>query len=153
MSLRTASQIFIWDERLLRKSKILLENTNNKSLSAVQSGRKSCRVNLTVLLSFACATRIQALNFFRKVKYKLDSLYNKIRNSILNCYSYIGYFFFIARANTYSSFLVLSCVLTQEHLGYILPFYVTYPVYMSSSNRDWRDQRPQFKFLHCLWPN
>ena len=65
----------------------------------------------------------------------------------------VGYFFFIARANTYSSFRVSSCVLTQEHLGYILPFYVTYPVYMSSSNRDWRDQRPQFKFLHCLWPN
>ena len=43
------------DERLLRKSKILLENVNNKSLSAVRSGsigRKSCRVNMTFLLSF-----------------------------------------------------------------------------------------------------
>ena len=52
MSLRVASQIFIQDERLLRKSKILLENINKTSLSAVRSGRKSCRVNLTVLLSF-----------------------------------------------------------------------------------------------------
>ena len=30
----------------------LLENVNNKSPSAVWSGRKSCRVNMTVLLSF-----------------------------------------------------------------------------------------------------
>ena len=40
------------DERLLRKSKILLEHVNNKSPLAVRSGRKSCRVNMTVLLSF-----------------------------------------------------------------------------------------------------
>ena len=55
MSLRAASQILKEDERLLRKSKILLENVNNKSLSAVQSGsmgRKSRRVNMTFLLSF-----------------------------------------------------------------------------------------------------
>ena len=50
------------DERLLRKSKILLEHVNNKSPLAVRSGRKSCRVNMTVLLSFeektddACAS-------------------------------------------------------------------------------------------------
>ena len=48
MSLRAASQI-------LNKTKhffeILLEKVNNKSPSAVRSGRKSCRVNLTVLLS------------------------------------------------------------------------------------------------------
>ena len=55
MGLRAASQILKWDKRLLQKSKILLENVNNKSLSAVQSesmGRKSCRVNMTFLLSF-----------------------------------------------------------------------------------------------------
>ena len=55
MGLRAASQILKEDERLLRKSKILLENVNNKSLLAVQSGsmgRKSCRVNVTFLLSF-----------------------------------------------------------------------------------------------------
>ena len=51
MSLRAANQIFK-DERLLPKSKILLENVNNKSPSAVWSGRKSCRVSMTVLLSF-----------------------------------------------------------------------------------------------------
>ena len=33
-------------------SKILLENVNNKSPSAVRSGRKSCRVNMTVRQSF-----------------------------------------------------------------------------------------------------
>ena len=55
MSLRAASQILKEDERLLQKSKILLENVNNKSLLAVQSGsmgRKSRRVNMTFLLSF-----------------------------------------------------------------------------------------------------
>ena len=40
------------DEKLLRKSKILLENVNDKSPSAVRSGRISCRVNMTVLFSF-----------------------------------------------------------------------------------------------------
>ena len=47
MSLRAASQI-------LNKTKefILLENVNNKAPSAVRSGKKSCRVNVTVLLSF-----------------------------------------------------------------------------------------------------
>ena len=43
---------FKYDEKLLRKSKTLLENVNNKSPSAVRSGRESCRVNMTVLLSF-----------------------------------------------------------------------------------------------------
>ena len=38
--------------RLLRKPKILLENVDNKSLSAVRSGRKSCLVNMTVVLSW-----------------------------------------------------------------------------------------------------
>ena len=47
MSLRAASQI-------LNKTKNVceLEIVNNKSPSAVRSGRKSCRVNMTVLLSF-----------------------------------------------------------------------------------------------------
>ena len=47
MSLRAASQI-------LNKTKNVfeLEIVNNKSPSAVLSGRKSCRVNMTVLLSF-----------------------------------------------------------------------------------------------------
>ena len=35
-----------------RKSKILLENVKNRSLSAVRSSRKSCHVNVTVLLFF-----------------------------------------------------------------------------------------------------
>ena len=65
--------------------------------------------------------------------------------------SYIGYFFFFARANTYSGFLVWCCVLPLEHLGYILPLRL-----LSSLNvgfyRDWRDQRPQFKFVYYLWP-
>ena len=52
MSLRAACQILKIGEKLLRKSKILLENVNNKSPSVVQSRRKSCRVNMTVLLSF-----------------------------------------------------------------------------------------------------
>ena len=38
--------------KFLQKSKILLENVNNKLLSVVQSGRKSCRVNYDSLLSF-----------------------------------------------------------------------------------------------------
>ena len=50
ISLRSASQFI--DEGLLRKSKILLENVNNKSPSAVRSERKSWRVNMTVRLSF-----------------------------------------------------------------------------------------------------
>ena len=50
ISLRAASQFI--DEGLLRKSKILLENVNNKSPSAVRSERKSWRVNMTVRLSF-----------------------------------------------------------------------------------------------------
>ena len=48
MSLRATSQI----SSKFRKSEILLENINNKSPSAVRSGTKSCRVNMTVLLSF-----------------------------------------------------------------------------------------------------
>ena len=50
ISLRAASQFI--DEGLLRKSKLLLENVNNKSPSAVRSERKSWRVNMTVRLSF-----------------------------------------------------------------------------------------------------
>ena len=43
---------FKQNERLLRKSKILFEIVNNKSPSAVWYGRRSCRINMTVLLSF-----------------------------------------------------------------------------------------------------
>ena len=90
MSLRTASQIFIKDERLLRKSKILLETINNKSLSAVRSGRKSCRVNLTVLLSFKEKTddaRACALSGhcpFKSSELKTVSLSRIARENLVN---------------------------------------------------------------------
>ena len=45
-------QNFKYEERLRRKSKILLNNANNKSPSAVRFGKKSSGVNTTVLLSF-----------------------------------------------------------------------------------------------------
>ena len=44
--------VFMPQAKFLQKSKILLENVNNKLLSVVQSGRKSCRVNYDSLLSF-----------------------------------------------------------------------------------------------------
>ena len=52
MSLRATSQILNKTKKLLRKSKLLLENVNNKSPLVVRSGKKSCQVNMTVLLSF-----------------------------------------------------------------------------------------------------
>ena len=52
------------------------------------------------------------------VRYKLDCFYNKLRSSISNHGNYISYsFFFIALANTYSSFLVWCCALAFKHLG------------------------------------
>ena len=61
------------------------------------------------------------------------------------------FFFFIARANTYSSFLVWCCVLPREHLGYILPLRLL-PGLDVKLYSNWRDQRPQFKFVYYLWP-
>ena len=52
MSLGAASQILNKTKDFSLKSKILLENVNNKIPSAVRSGTKSCRVNVIVLLSF-----------------------------------------------------------------------------------------------------
>ena len=52
MSLHAVCQILKKGGKLLQKSKILLENVNNKSPLVVRSRRKSCRVNMTVLLSF-----------------------------------------------------------------------------------------------------
>ena len=52
MSLRAASQILNKTKNFFEMSEILLEIVNNKSSSAVRSGRKSCRINMTVLLSF-----------------------------------------------------------------------------------------------------
>ena len=63
----------------------------------------------------------------------------------------MDYFFFIALANTYSSFLVWCCVLPHEHLGYILPLRLL-PSLNVTFYRNWKDQRPQFKFVYYLWP-
>ena len=57
------------------------------------------------------------------------------------------FFFFIARANKYSSFLVWCCVLPHEHLGYILPLRLLLNLNVKLYS-NWKDQRPQFKFLH-----
>ena len=82
------------------------ENQKSKSTFLVQkkpvaSGERIIPWNINGGKQLICpATNVHIYSFFpstEKVKYKLDSLYNKIRNSILNCYSYIGYFFFIAR--------------------------------------------------------
>lgn len=61
-------------QKTSRKSKILLENANNKSPSAVRSGRKSYRVDMMVLLSFEQKTddarcrcwKQQEIMFFKK---------------------------------------------------------------------------------------
>ena len=62
-------------------------------------------------------------------------------NSIFKLwYLYKAIFVFIARANTYSIFLLFGvsrcCLLVHDHLGYIFPFYVFYMVQMSSSTES-----------------
>ena len=57
------------------------------------------------------------------------------------------FFPFIARAYTFSSFLVWCCVLPHEHLGYILPLRLL-PSLNVKLYSNWRDQRPQFKFVY-----